>query len=100
MAKLASPTNPVHVLDLAFFLPAAFTMGFLLLRHRALAYAVSPALLLFLALTGVPILATPFVANARGDAVSWGVTVPIIIITMASLSILARLLLTVSSRHQ
>jgi hypothetical protein len=95
VTDMGVPTNPVHVLDLAFLLPAALTAGLMLLKHRALAYAVSPGVLLFLALTGVPILATPFVADARGDAVSWAVTVPISIITAASLAALARMMLSV-----
>lgn len=37
------PTNPVHVLDLAFFLPAAATSGILLLRRHRLGYASAPA---------------------------------------------------------
>jgi hypothetical protein len=91
------PTNPVHVLDLAFFLPAALTAGLLLLNRRPLAYAMSPAVLLFLALTGLPILATPFVADARGDPVNWMVTIPISIVTATSLVTLARMLSAVPS---
>jgi len=98
VTEMGVPTNPVHVLDLAFFLPAAFVAGLMLLKRRALAYAMSPAVLLFLALTGVPILATPFVADARGHAVGWTVTIPVGIITATSLALLARMLLAVLPR--
>lgn len=37
------PTNPVHVLDLAIFLPAAATSGILLLRRHRLATPRQPA---------------------------------------------------------
>ena len=60
------PTNPVHVLDLAFFLPAVFVSGVLLLRRHRFGYATAPAQLIFLELTCLPILVTPAVANARG----------------------------------
>jgi len=50
------PTNPVHVLDLAFFLPAVFVTGGLLLRRQPLGYATAPGHLTWLALTCVPIV--------------------------------------------
>ncbi len=65
------PTNPVHVLDLAFFLPAVAIVGGSLWQRRALGYAAAPALLVFLAITGLPILATVFVADARGNEPAW-----------------------------
>jgi hypothetical protein len=90
--ELGLPSNPVHVLDLAFYLPAAFTSGVLLLRGRAWAYASGPGLLVFFALTGLPILFTPFIANARGDAPGWAVLPPVAVVTVASVALTARLL--------
>lgn len=87
--ELGLPTNPVHVLDLAFLLPAALVIGVGLLRHRPQALAFAPALLLFLALTGAPILVTPFVAVARGEVAEWGATGPVGLVTAASLGLLA-----------
>jgi hypothetical protein len=52
LIEMGLPTNPVHVLDLAFFLPAAFATGAMLLRRRPLAYTVAPALIVFVILTG------------------------------------------------
>jgi tRNA-Thr(GGU) m(6)t(6)A37 methyltransferase TsaA len=39
--------NPVHVLDLSFFLPAFVIVGILLLRRRPLAFVLAPALMAF-----------------------------------------------------
>ena len=85
---MALPTNPVHILDLAFFLPAAIATGALLLGGRPLAYTVAPAFLVFLILTGIPILLTPVVQAAGGEAAAWGVTVPIGTLTALLLGIL------------
>ncbi len=90
--ELGLPSSPVHVLDLSFYLPAAFTTGVLLLRRHAWAYATAPGLLVFLTLTGLPILLTPFVANARGVAPGWAVLPPIAVITVVSVALTVRLL--------
>jgi hypothetical protein len=90
------PTNPVHILDLAFFLPAVLATGVLLLRRRPLAYTMAPAFLVFLILTGVPIMLTPVVQTLRSEAASWGVLVPIGLLTLVSVGVLAWLLSTVS----
>ena len=71
------PTSPVHVLDLAFFLPAAATTGVLVLRRHRWGYATVAAQLTWLALTCLPVLVTPLVADARGHQPGWAVAVPI-----------------------
>lgn len=86
------PTNPVHVLDLAFFLPATFVSGLLLLRRHPLGYATAVGQLVWLALTCLPILLTPFVADARGHEPGWAVMIPIGIMLFASLAVLVQLL--------
>ena len=86
------PTNPVHVLDLAFFLPAAVTSGILLLRRRPLGYATAAGQLVWIALTCVPILITPLVANARGHAPGWAVTLPNGVRLLATPAVRGRLL--------
>jgi hypothetical protein len=90
--ELGLPSSPVHVLDLAFYLPAAFAAGIGLLRRQAWGYAIAPGLLVFLTLTGLPIMLTPFVAEARGDSPVWAVLAPLAVVTVASLTILIRLL--------
>jgi hypothetical protein len=86
------PTNPVHVLDLAFFLPGVIASGILLLHRHPLGYATVAGQLVCLGLTSVPILVTTLVANARGHDAAWAVTFPISALLLASLTILGRVL--------
>jgi hypothetical protein len=71
------PTSPVHVLDLAFFLPAAATTGVLVLRRHRWGYATAAGQLTWLALTCLPVIVTPLIADARGHQPGWAVIVPI-----------------------
>ena len=89
------PTNPVHVLDYAFFVPTAVIAGIRLLRGRASAYLIAPAFLVFVVLTCVPILITPFVQTARGEAAAWALVIPIGVLAAAALGMLVQLLRTV-----
>jgi hypothetical protein len=93
------PTNPVHVLDLSIFLPGVITSGILLRRKHPLGYATAAGQLLWLALTCLPILINPFVANARGHTPGWAVDVPIGALLVATLTVLARLLSTADRRR-
>lgn len=94
------PTDPVYVLDLALFLPAVFASGVLLLRRHRIGYMTAPAALLFLGLTSLPILVTPFVAQARGETPVWLVMVPIGAVAVATLAVLWRLLHTLEILRQ
>lgn len=82
--EVALPTNPVHVLDLAFFLPAVAIVGWSLLQRRPLGYSAAPAMLVFLALTGLPIIVTVYVADDRGHEPAWQLLPPIGVITLVS----------------
>jgi len=84
------PTNPVHVLDLALFLPAVLTSGVMLLRGKAFGHLTAPGLLVFLALTCVPVLVTPIVAVVRGHEPSWGVVGPLGLVLLLALAVLTR----------
>lgn len=96
VVDLALPTNPVHILDLGFFLPAGIATGLMLLKKKPLAYSVAPAFLVFLILTGIPILLTPVVqARLLGETAAWGVLVPIGTLTVVLIGMLAWLLSTV-----
>jgi hypothetical protein len=86
------PTNPVHVLDLAFFLPAVAVSGVLLLRRHRLGYATAPGQLAFVALTCLPILVTPLVAFLRGHEPGWAVMIPVGVVFAATTTALARTL--------
>ena len=93
------PTNPVYVLDLAFFLPAVVVSGVLLLRRHPLGYVTALGQLSWIALTCLPILVTPLVAHARGHEPGWAVAGPVgvlFILTVAVLLIVLRLLNTES----
>lgn len=92
------PTNPVHVLDLAFFLPAAATSGILLLRRHRLGYATAPGQLTWMALTCLPILLTLLVAEFRGHQPDWAVAGPIAVILLTCLGALGSLLRGARSR--
>lgn len=94
------PTNPVHVLDFAFFLPAAFLTGLWLLRRRPFAFTVAPAFIVFVILTGMPILLTPVLQAARGEAASWGVVIPIGTLTLLMLALLVWLSSTVQPQKR
>lgn len=78
------PTNPVHVLDLAFFLPATAVAGVAVLRRRPGGALLAIPALTWLALTCVPIFVTPLVAIARGHAASLAVYGPIGVVFAAS----------------
>lgn len=92
---MALPTNPVHILDYAFFLPAVFATGIMLLKGRSFAYVIAPSAIVFLILTGIPILITPLVQSSRGEVAGWGVFVPIGTLTVLLLGLLAWLLSTI-----
>ena len=86
------PTNPVHVLDLAFFLPAAAAGGVLLLRRHKMGYVTTAGSLTWVTLTSLPILVTPLVADARGHQPIWAVAGPIGVILLTSVAALFWLL--------
>jgi hypothetical protein len=95
IVDMALPTNPVHILDLGFFLPAVIATGVMLLKQKPLAYCVAPAFIVFLVLTGIPILLTPVVQAALAETPAWGVVVPIGALTVILLGLLAWLLSTI-----
>ncbi len=99
LIDMALPTNPVHILDLAFFLPAVIATGVLLIKQRPLAYTLAPTFIVFLILTGIPILLTPVVQTARGEAAAWGVVVPIGALTAVLSALLVWLLSTIRTQE-
>ncbi|WP_130176765.1 hypothetical protein [Cryobacterium sp. SO1] len=97
---LALPTNPVHILDYAFFLPAAVWTGVGLLRRRAFAYPIAAAFLVFLLLTCLPILTTPFVQLTLQEPASWGAMIPIGIVAAILVGVLSWFLATLHLERQ
>jgi len=92
---MALPTNPVHILDLGFFLPLGIATGVLLLKRKALGYALAAPFVVFIVLTGIPILVTPVVQSVRGETTAWGVVALIGTLTVILLGVLAWLVSTV-----
>ncbi len=97
VADLGVPTNPVHVLDLAIYLPAVIGAGVGTLRRHPYAIAVTPAPLVFLILTGVPILITPVVQNAIGQSAAWGAAAVIGPLTLVLTALLVWLVVSLAA---
>jgi len=97
---MALPTNPVHILDLGFFLPAVIVTGVMLLKKKPLAYTLTPGGLVFLILTGVPILITPGVQTFREEEAAWGVVGPIGILSVLLIGLLVWILWTIRCQEQ
>jgi hypothetical protein len=60
----------------------------MLIRKKPLAYTLAPGLLVFLILTGIPILITPFVQSIRGENATWRIIAPIGTLTLLLLALL------------
>jgi hypothetical protein len=95
VVDMAIPTNPVHILDLGFFLPAVIITGICLIKKKAWAYSIAPAFIVFLILTGIPILITPVVQSSIGQSAAWGVFIPIGTLTVVLIGLLVWLLSTI-----
>ena len=100
LVDMALPTHPVHILDLGFFLPAVIATGVMLIRRKSLAYTLAPAFIIFLIVTGIPILITPVVQSVRGKAAAWGVVVPIGTLTVLLSALLIWLLSTIRTHEK
>src|SRR5437870_589891 len=79
------PTNPVHILDLALYLPAMIITALLLWRRKLLGYLLAGPLLVFSILTGTAILAIFLVTSMSGMPTSVGVEAFFAIIIVVSL---------------
>lgn len=86
------PTSPVHVLDLALFLPAVFLTGLLLMRGRNVGVVAAPGAALFLAATAMPPIVIPFVLLADGRVQGWVVVVPMLAVIVGAVIAVARIL--------
>lgn len=90
-ADLALPSNPVHVLDLAVFLPAVIAIGRLVLLRRPAGLTLAPAATVVLVMTGLPILVIPLVTAARDGQPAWSVMGPVGAITAVGVAVLIAL---------
>lgn len=69
--EIGIPTNPVHVLDLGFFLPAMIITSVLLWKKKATGYLFAAPLLIFSILTGAGILLANALTRLGGTSVSY-----------------------------
>ena len=68
LVELGLPTNPVHVLDLAFILPGTIIVSALLWRRKALGLLLAVPLLVFMATMGAGIVAMFILSASNGGA--------------------------------
>lgn len=85
-------SNPMHVLDMAVFLPAMVLAGVLLVKGRSLGYVLAPTVLGAAILFSLGIVGLQPVLAARGETPVWGLAVGIGIITAVELLALLRFL--------
>ena len=78
-------TNPVHVLDMALYLPAMMLTAVLLWRRKLLGYILALPMLVFNILTGIGILAMFMVMNSAAMAVSLSIEIFFALIILVSL---------------
>jgi hypothetical protein len=86
------PTNPVHVLDMAFLLPAVIAAGVALVRRRPIGYWLAPVLLTTLAVITVGIVTIIGLAIVDGERESIPVAVVMTAAGIAQVALLVRFL--------
>ncbi len=79
------PTNPVHILDIGFYLPAMLITGVLLWRKNLLGFLLAGPLLVFCVLMGTAILDIFLVTGSQGSATNVGIEAFIALIIVVSL---------------
>lgn len=77
-------TNPVHVLDLAVFLPATFITGVLLLKKKQAGFLLAPLLLFFFILMDITIGWLTLLMNTKG--LTENISVAIVMMALAAIS--------------
>ena len=90
-------SNPVHVLDMAVFLPAMVLAGVLLAKGRSLGYVLASTVLGAAILFSLGIVGLQPVLAGRGEMPVWGLAVGIGIVTAVELLVLFRFLGSVDS---
>jgi hypothetical protein len=98
VAEAGLPTNPVHVLDLAVFLPAAVLAGAFLARRRAWGYVLAPTVLVAMVVLAAGIVSLMAVLAARGETTSIGVGIGIGALAVVELVVVVRFLRAIDRR--
>lgn len=83
-----TPTNAVHVLDMAWILPAIALTAFDLWRRKPLGYALAGVLLTFLTLLAAAIMSMMVYMNLYGQPVALGMAVVFGVVSAISLGML------------
>lgn len=92
VVKAGLLVNPVHVLDMAVFLPALLLAGALLLRRRAMGYVLAPLVLTAACTISLGIIMIQPVYAARGETPAWGVGAAVAVLAVVELVTLIRFL--------
>ncbi len=66
VAESGQRTNPIHVLDLCFFLPVVVTAAILLLRRKAIGFTLAPVLMVTMILISLEVITIMAVFERRG----------------------------------
>lgn len=82
------PTNPVHVIDLAIFLPGIFMTGVLLLRNKKLGLTMTPVVLMFFILMDITIGSLSAMMLQKGLDGSYALTLIMVALAFISLALL------------
>jgi hypothetical protein len=90
--------NPVHVLDMAVFLPAMLLAGALLLRRRAMGYVLTPLVLTAACTISLGIIVIQSVSPVRGETPAWGVGAAVAVLAVVELVTLIRFLRTIDGK--
>lgn len=93
-------TNPVHVLDIGFLLPAMIITAVLLWRRGLLGYMLAVPLLVFSSLTCIGILATFVSMDSKGMPTSPVVELVFVAIIIVSFTLCVRFLCTVQKHNK
>ena len=92
VVKAGVLVNPVHVLDMAVFLPAMLLAGALLLRRRAMGYVLTPLVLTAAFTISLGIIVIQPVSAVRGETSAWGVGAAVAVLAVVELLTLIRFL--------
>ncbi|HUI28888.1 MAG TPA: hypothetical protein VLX91_01635 [Candidatus Acidoferrales bacterium] len=88
-------TNPVHVLDLSFFLPGIFTSGILLKKKKPLGYLFAPSLITFSTMMLLTICALIIGMKVGGMASDITMLIILMVVVLISCLVLINLMRTI-----
>jgi hypothetical protein len=87
LAEVGLPVNPVHVLDLAFVLPAMIVTSWLLWKRQPLGLLFAAPLLIFTIAMGAAIIGMSAVMSARRLGESSGIIVLFVVLTVVAMDL-------------